>query len=354
VICFLNIDRIVSFLGATEYTATYIKDYLTIILGFSCFPMLSYYMEVLVKVDGFPKLATIGVCTAAVCNIVLDYIFVIKLGFGVKGAAYATGLSQMFSATLFFIHFLGKKSKLGFVKFKVDFPTIKRAFLVGIPDFITELSAGITIFMFNRTILLLIGEIGVVTYTVISYVNTLILMTMIAVSQGMQPLVSYNYGKGDKASFTYYFKLAVKTIGILSLAAYAISTIFAEPISRFFIDKEEVELLSYSVKSSRIYAPAFLILGFNIVLSGFYSAVEKPKYAMIISLGRGLIIIAASLFIMVNIFGDTGIWISTTVSEIICLVVSVTIFMKYFFKDLFLNNKLSANTKMKIIEDIED
>ncbi len=226
---------------------------------------------------------------------------------------------------------------------------MKRAICVGAPDFITELSTGITIFMFNRTILLLIGEVGVVTYTVISYVNTLIMMTMIAVSQGMQPLVSYNYGKGDKASFAYYLKLAVKTVCILSLAAYAICTIFAEPISRFFIDKEQVELLSYSVKSLRIYAPAFLILGFNIILSGFYSAVEKPKFAMIISLGRGLIVIAASLFVMVNVFGDTGVWLSTTVSELICLIVSITIFAKYFFKDLFLDEKLSA--KMKIIED---
>ena len=135
------------------------------------------------------------------------------------------------------------------------------------------------------------------------------------------------------------------------MAAYAVSTIFAEPISRFFIDKEEVDLLSYSVKSLRIYAPAFLILGFNIVLSGFYSAVEKPKYALIISLGRGLVVIAASLFVMVNIFGDVGIWLSATISEIICLVVSVTIFMKYFFKDLFVNNKLSASKNMKILED---
>lgn len=311
--------------------------------------MLSYYMEVLVKVDGHPKLATIGVCAAAVCNIILDYIFVIKLELGVKGAAYATGLSQMFSATLFFIHFLGKKSRLKFTKFKFSFSTIKRALTIGVPDFITELSTGITIFMFNRTILLVIGDIGVVTYTVISYVNTLIMMTMIAVSQGMQPLVSYNYGKNDKLAYTNYFKLAVKTICILSLSAYAICTVFAEPISRFFIDKEEVELLRYSVKSFRLYAPAFLLLGFNIVLSGFFAAIEKPKFAMVISIGRGLVVIAVSLFIMVNLFGDTGIWISTAVSEVICLIVSVTIFMKYFFKDLFLEDKTAR--KMKIIED---
>lgn len=314
--------------------------------------MLSYYMEVLVKVDGKPKLATIGVCAAAVCNIVLDYILVIKLGYGVKGAAFATGFSQMFSATLFFIHFLKKKSILRFCKFKINFSLIFRTLKIGFSDFITELSTGITIFMFNRAILMVIGEKGIVTYTVISYLNTLIMMTMIAVSQGMQPLISYNYGKNDKKTYNGYFKLAFKTICGLSLSAYAISAIFAEPISKLFISANETELLSYCIKSLRIYAPAFLILGFNIIFTGYYTAVERPKFAMIISLCRGLIVITCALYFMVNIFGETGIWVATAVSEFVCLIISSTVFIKHFYKDVFESTKsINASSKMKIVED---
>ncbi len=314
--------------------------------------MMSYYMEVLVKTDGFPRLATVAVSIAAACNLILDYAFVIKFNFGVKGAAYATGIAQMLSASILLVHFLTRKSNLKFVKFKINFSAVKRTFLVGIPDFTTELSTGIIIFMFNRMILSLIGDIGVVTYTVISYVNTFVIMTMIAISQGIQPLVSYNYGKGDKISFTYYFKLAVKTVGVLSLIIYLLCIIFAQPIIRVFIDVQEVELLSYSVKSLRIYASAFLILGFNIILSGFYSALERPKYAMIISLGRGFVVISISLLVMASAFGSTGIWLSASVSEIICLAVNIVIFVKLFYKDLFSDNKISSkNKKIEITEE---
>ncbi|WP_242631660.1 MATE family efflux transporter [Sedimentibacter sp. zth1] len=201
--------------------------------------------------------------------------------------------------------------------------------------------------MFNKVILLTIGDIGVVTYTVISYASNMVLNTMLAVSQGVQPLISFNFGKKDNNAIFIYFKLALKVVTVFSILSYGICTVFSNTICRVFINSNEVNLINYSIKSLRIYALSYLIVGYNVVLAGFYSSVEKPKFALVISLGRGLIVISIVLVFMTNLFGDTGIWLSPFISEILVLIVSIGIFIKQFL--CYFNNKKISN-KIKIIQ----
>ncbi len=337
VLLFFKLDSIAYFLGATDKTIIYVKEYLGTISLFSVFAVLSYYFEVLVKTDGYPQLSTIGVCISAVSNIILDYIFVIKLGFGVRGAAVATGISQMLACSVYIYHFINVDSKIKFVRFKFDFSLLKRAVPIGLSDFVTELSSGFIIFMFNRIILKNIGEIGIITYTVIMYVNNLVLMTMAGISQGTQPLVSYYYGRDDKKTYTYFLKTAVKAVAFISLGIYAFSMLFAENINGIFIRRDEIELFNYSIKAFRLYVMVYLVVGFNIVVVGFYSAIERPLYSMILSACRGLVIIIPTLLMMSELFGENGIWISSFVSEAICLIIGGIIFVKFFFNDLFVD-----------------
>lgn len=341
VVVLSNLESIAYFLGATEKTIGYVKQYLGIISLLSAFSMVSYYFEVLVKTGGYPQLATIVVCISAVTNIFLDYVFVIKLGYGVKGAAFATGISQMLACSVYVWHFIKRDSKIKFAKFNFDFETIKRTIPIGASDFVTEFSAGFIIFMFNRIILKNIGETGIITYTIIMYVNNIVLMTMSGISQGTQPLVSYYYGRDDKKTYSFFLKSAIKTAVILSLGIYVICMLFAEQINGIFISKNEIELFNYSVKAFRMYVPAYLIVGLNIVVIGFYSAIEKPMYSMILSLGRGLVVIVASLLLMTTTFGENGIWISSFVSEAICLIIGGIIFIKFFFNDLFVETSIN-------------
>ena len=172
----LFMNNIAYFLGATENTFTIVKDYLSIIVLFNVFFIVSYCLEVLTKADGFPHLAIIGVIISAITNVILDYIFVIELGLGVKGAAIATGISQIASFLFFAGHFLRKKSTLKLVKFKPTFNILKRIIKIGFPDGVTELTSGIVILIFNQCILLVIGENGLITYSIICYVSTLFLL----------------------------------------------------------------------------------------------------------------------------------------------------------------------------------
>lgn len=332
VLSLLNLEKIALFLGATETTLEHVKDYLRVIIMFNGFFIVSYSLEVIVKTDGFPKLAIIGVCISALMNILLDYIFVMKLHLGVPGAAYATGIAQVASCVFFLAHFLRKNSKLDFTKFKFDFSRIGRMLAIGFPDAITELSAGIVIFLFNQKILKYIGENGIVTYSIITYVNTLVLMTMVGITQGMQPLSSYYYGMKNDDVVEALLKMSLKTIAITSILSFAIITMFAPSIVGIFIAEQNLEIFDFSVKALRIFAISFLLVGYNVNISGFFASIEEPMYATIISIGRGLIIIAASLFVLTSLFGAKGIWISTAVSESICLVISVVTLRKSYVK----------------------
>lgn len=333
-IVFINLDKLAYFLGATSSTVNYVKQYLGTISGFAVFAMLSYYFEVLVKTDGHPRLATLGVCTSAVTNIVLDYLFVIKLGYGVVGAAVATGAAQLTAVLIYLYHFIYKSNRIKFVKFKFDWNLLKRTFPIGAADFIMELSTGFVIFIFNITILKYAGEAGIVTYTIIMYINNLVLMTMAGISQGTQPLVSFYHGRDNKLAYSYLLKKAFKTIGIASLLIYAGCFLFAEQISSIYIRSYETELLNYTVNAIRLYAPAFLLLGFNIVFAGFYAAIEKPLYSMIISIGRGFVVITLSLYFMTQLLGEKGIWLTSFVSEALCFFVAAILFAKFYYKEL--------------------
>ncbi|MFL7797728.1 MATE family efflux transporter [Clostridium chauvoei] len=324
----LNLDNIALFLGATDTTLPMVKEYLKIIMLFNGFFIISYCLEVLSKADGFPHLAIIGMIISALTNVVLDFIFVILLGFGIKGAAFATIISKGVSCLFFLIHFLRPVSKLHFVKFKINFKTLGRILSIGFPDALTELTSGIVILLFNQIILKYIGEDGIVTYSIICYVNTLVIMTMIGITQGMQPLSSFHYGKKENFIVKNLLKISIKTIGISSISIFILCIIFANNIVAIFLKGHSPELFSYSVSAFRIFSTAFLILGFNVLISGYFASIEKPFNATIISLSRGLIIITIVLLTMTSLVGENGIWISTLISELLCLIISILLLIK--------------------------
>lgn len=321
----LNLEKLALFLGATPTTLEIVKEYLKIIIFFNGFFIVSYCLEVIVKTDGFPYFAIIGVCLSALTNIFLDYIFVVKLNLGVAGAAYATGISQFVACVFFLVHFFRKNSTLSFVKVKFDFSILKRILSIGVPDCITEASTGVVLFMFNQIILKHLGENGIVTYSIISYVNTLVLMTMIGITQGMQPLCSYYYGKEDTTTIRKLLKMSFKTVAVVSAFVFIMVIGFSENIVNIFIKGADAELFNYSVYAFKIFSTSFLVVGYNILISGFFASIEKPTKAIIISLSRGFVTIVVSLFIMTALFDDTGIWIATLVSEILCIIISFSI-----------------------------
>lgn len=330
VVTLLNLERIAYFLGASPETIDYVMGYLGWISLFAVFFVLSYNMEILVKIDGCPQVQMLGVLSCALVNVILDYVFVIKFHWGVEGAAIATGIAQVTSTTLFLFYFKLKAKILTFRKFRPNLSIYKRIIPLGLSDSITELSGGLLILMFNHMILSVIGSKGVVTYTVISYINSLALNSMAGINQGIQPLISYNYGAGKPDFYHKYLKYALTTAFVFGAFFLLLVELAPQLPVQLFLGNDDAELIAYSIMAVRLYGLTFALVGFNVVATGFFTAIERPLFALTISLSRSVILLSACLIIMSALFGEYGIWLSTCVSESLCLVITGTFFWRHF------------------------
>lgn len=332
VVVLIFLDPFADFLGATASNKVYVKEYIGTIAPFAIMYMLSYSFETLIKTDGYPRLATIYVTAGAVLNCILDYIMVIVLEWGVKGAAFATGLSQSAVIVLYLWHFLGPKGSIRFAKFSLDLSIVWRQIKNGMSSGITEFSSGIIIFFFNNAILVFIGEEALVSYTIISYVNTIVVMSMTGIAQGSQPLISYYYGKGDRRKYLSLLRYGMVAAAVFSIVSTVAGYIGATGIVSLFLGKESTSLSIYSVRVFRIFILSFLLAGYNIVVGGYFASIERAGYATTISLTRSLAALVGSLLILTGLFGGEGIWWSPLLAEAICLIITFILYFCYKIK----------------------
>nr|WP_317282670.1 MATE family efflux transporter [uncultured Sellimonas sp.] len=329
VVVYIWLEPLSRFLGATDNILPYTMEYIGTLAPFSIAFILSYSFETLIKTDGYPKLATIYVTVGAIMNCILDYLFVMVFHQGVFGAAFATGISQVAVIFLYLKHFLGAKSTIKFSRFKLDLKMTVRKFRNGLSAGVTEMSAGITIFFFNWAILKYINEGALVSYTIISYVNSIVVMSMAGIAQGAQPLISYYYGKKEKKKYHKLFRYGLTAAAVISVIAVVFCMVGAKGIVSLFVAKEHTELMEYSVKVFRIFILSFLLVGYNVVVGGFFTAVEKPTFATMISVGRGLVLLVCSLFVLTAVFGGEGIWWTPILSEALCLIMTMSMLLYY-------------------------
>lgn len=317
------LEEFCSFLGATEVTVPFVKEYISTVAPFAICFILSYTFEILISTDGYPALATIIVSLGVILNCILDYLFVMVLHKGVFGAAFATGFSQAVVILFYLKHFLGKKGTIKFCRFRFSPVLILRELRNGFPSGITELSAGTITFVFNQAIIRFLNEDAIVSYSIIAYVNAIVVMSMVGVAQGCQPLVSYYYGKGEKEKCRRLLRYELRTVAAASVIAVSVCYIGAGKITGIFISKELPELLAYSTGVFRIFILSFLIVGYNVVIAGYFTALEKSGTAVVISIGRGLVTLVISMFILTSLFGGEGIWWAALLSEVLCLCIAI-------------------------------
>lgn len=332
VLFYFNMDTIARLLGATEDLKPLVIDYLGYIVYFVPFLMISYNFEVMVKVDGFPRLAVATVITCGLSNVILDYVFVGLMGHGLAGAAVATGISQVISTVVYLIHFTVGKSNLEFVEVKFSFDTLKSIFSLGVGDFVSEVGIAMIVLFYNIFIIKFLGEKSIATFSVVSYVNNLALTCFAGITQGTQPLLSYYYGKKDYDSLKKLFRLATAAIFVTGVVFLVASQLFPERIFRIFLDVDK-ETLSYSVESLRKFSISFMITGFNVLIAAVCVSFLKPKYSVTINILRSFVTIYLALFVLTMV-EPTLIWFASALSEAVTL-----IFAYYFYKRLSHENQ---------------
>ena len=320
-------EPIAKLLGADEVTLEYVKQYLLGIAPFSTCFIISYNLEVLVKTDGYPRLAVITVTTGAIANGILAWLTIFVLDWGVFGAAVAAGTSQLITCIIYLAHFFSSKCTFRLRKFRFDPRIYKRLIPIGLSDGVTELCNGLMILLFNRTVQKYLGADGVVSYTVIAYMNTIIINLMMGISQGMQPLVSYRYGKNDKASCKTLLGYGLKTALLFGGVCFAGLYVFAPQVVSAYLSAASDSLVADSIAAFRQYSFAWLLVGFNVVIGGFLTALERPVPAIAISTGRGLIVQSIVLVALAAVTAGTGLWFAPLIAEVLVLALAV-VFLK--------------------------
>lgn len=293
-----------------DSTATYIKYYMLFGIGFSGSLALSTF----IRNDGNPNLAMIALIVGAITNIVLDYAFIFIYDMGIAGAAIASGLGQISSLLLLSIHFIFKKGRLRVYMPKLNYDDLQRIMKVGMPEFINQLAPAITIYAFNIIILNRLGNIGVASFSIISYISIILVALFAGISQGIQPLISYNYGKKNFSKVKQIFKLGKVSNFVASILIYLALVLWGKDIVSIFVDDPALIHMTYN--SMIIYMFSFIIASINIVNVTYYQATENSYIANIISISRGMVFTILALMILPLFIGNLGIWISIIIGEI--------------------------------------
>jgi len=306
---------IAKLLGADESTLPMTVTYLTTILCFSpCF-ILNNVLIAFVRNDGNPKLSMVAMLLGSFSNIVLDYIFIFPLGMGMFGAAFATGLAPVISMGVLSLHILKKHNGFKLVKSKVSIKYIGDILSLGLSAFITEVSSGLVLIIFNLVILRLEGNIGIAAYGIVANFALVVTAIFTGIAQGIQPLASNGYGTKDQKLLKHVLCYAfILSLGFATIV-YILVFIGSNHIIAAFNSENNMTLIPIARKGFQLYFVGFFFAGMNIIACAFLSAIEEAQKAFLISSMRGGIAIIPLVFILSNWLGMNGVWLSFVFAE---------------------------------------
>lgn len=312
------------FLGAGPHTVGDTTAYLRIVSLFSVCFILSYCLEIMVKVDDNPHMAIVGVGASFVTNIVLDYIFVIRLSWGVAGAAWATGIAQVISLALFLLYFYSKRSHLKIGPFQPQPRAFLRIFPLGVADCSVELIVAFLTLIYNQILLRLFGESSLTIYAVVAYLNLFVFMIMQGVAQGMMHLVSLYIGKGEEAIASGYMKLCLLTSFALSLLFVGLCQVSPDLIAGLLLSRDSA-VFGEAVSALRQFSLSFPFVGMNIAIAGYLTAKELPIPSISLALSRGFVFAPLALLFCAFLFGGQLLWLAALLGELCCFLVSILV-----------------------------
>lgn len=302
--------------------------YLEVILLFAPAFILNDILICFVRNDNSPKLSMLAMISGSLANILLDYIFIFRLHMGIFGAVFATGLAPLISLLILSSHWIRKKNGFCFEKMKISFKLSLSTLSLGFPSLITEASSGIVIIIFNAIILKLQGNTGVAAYGVIANLSLVVIAVFTGIAQGVQPIISRTYGYHDIKSIRAILRYALITMVGISICIYTSFFLFAEHIAQIFNSEADLLLQEIAVVGLRVYFISVFFVGFNIIISVFFTSTEKAFPAHMISLLRGFLLIIPMAFFLSALWGTTGVWLTFPITEGFVSILAVYLYFK--------------------------
>jgi putative MATE family efflux protein len=323
------INPILRSFGASNNTISYAKEFITILLFGAVLQNLGLGLNNVIRAEGNPKKAMTTMLIGGICNIILDFIFVFLMHFGIKGAAFATLISQTVNTIWVLRYFKGNESllKLRRKNFKLQKKIVLSIFAIGMSPFAMQIAASVVNAIINIRLVSYGGDLAVGAMGIINSIATIFVMPIIGINQGLQPIVGFNYGAKK-------YKRVKRTLKLACIAATcfsAMGSLFIEIAPKFFVqlfNKSDINLLNITVHGMRIYMCMFFVVGFQIVSSNFFQAIGRAKISMILALSRQVIVLIPMLIILPYIFNLNGVWMAAPISDLIAAILTAIFVFK--------------------------
>ena len=301
------LDPLLRLFGASETILPYATSYMRVIFFGALFQVLNIGMNNFLRADGQPRLAMITMFVGAGTNILLDPLFIYAFDMGMAGAALATILSQALSTVWILAYFLSNRShhklQLRYLHLKKD--VVFRATALGLPGFLLQASNSLLNVILNKNLLLFGGDIAVSGMGIINSVQTILLMPITGLNQGVSPIISFNFGAKKFDRIKAAEKLAIIAATAIVLSGWILTRLFPVQIVSLF--NREPELIRFGSYALKTWFWCLPFIGFQILGANFFQAISRPGSAMVLTLTRQILLLMPAVILFSRIWGMNGI-----------------------------------------------
>ena len=327
-ICLLFLDPILRFFGASDNTLPYARDYMQIILTGNAFTHLYFGLNAVLRSASKPRHAMYATIFTVVLNTILDPIFIYGLGLGIRGAAFATVISQVTALCWQWRLFSNKEELLHFdySLFRLNKPIVKNIVGIGMSPFAMNACACLVVIFINTCLGKHGGDLAVGAYGIANRIGFVFVIVAMGVNQGMQPIAGYNYGAQNYDRLRKVVKLAISCATVVCTVGFLVAMFAAHPCARLFTKDES--LINLASTAIRMMMMMFPIVGFQIVVTSFFQSIGKAKVSMFLSLSRQLLFLVPALAIFSEIWGLWGIWAAMPFSDALATIVAAVMMKK--------------------------
>lgn len=325
-----QLDPILYFFGASENTIGYARDYMQVILLGNVVTHMYLGLNAVLRSSGFPRMAMYATLASVVINCVLNPLFIFGLGWGIRGSALATVISQVISLAGQFIHFSSPKQILHFHRgiYRLRAEIVKGILYIGMSPFLINLCSCLIVILINRGLKEYGGDMAIGAYGIVNRIVFLFIMVIMGFNQGMQPIAGYNFGARQYARVTEVTKLTMWWAIGVATAGFLLCQLFPSVIVRLFTSDEE--LIGAAVFGLHIVFAVFPIVGFQMVATNFFLSIGMSKKAIFLSLTRQMLFLIPFLLIMPRFYGTLGVWISMPMADTVATVVTALVLVNQF------------------------
>lgn len=330
------VDPVLHFVGSSPTNHQYAKEFLQVYLPGSIFITLTFNYNNMMRASGYPFKAMVTMFISVIANIILAPIFIIGFGWGMRGAAFATTLSMFISFLFVMQHFISKNSniKLYRCNFRLNWIYIKSILSIGMSPFAMQVAASIVVVFINwqlthyAPLSNVSSDDAIAGYSNANRLITLIIMIVIGINQGMQPIIGYNYGSKDYLRVKATFFYGVKVATVITSIGFILGFFVPDVLVRAFSSDED--LVHISAIALRYTTLSFAFVGFQMVTTSFFQCIGMAKISILLSLSRQILILLPTLYLLPLCFGLDGVWASSPTADLLSTGVAFTVLFWYF------------------------